>query len=113
MGVAIRIMGGPDIATRFGRSDAAGAHESVEGQEGRLPDGDKESAHLREIFNPKGFDDKAIVALSGAHCVGKCHADRSGFDGAWSEDPLKFDNSYFKDLVNKQYVAETSSKGKP
>merc|ERR1711920_83194 len=83
------------------------------GQEGRLPDGDKGPAHLREIFNPKGLGDKEIVALSGAHCVGKCHADRSGFDGAWSEDPLKFDNSYFKDLLNKEYIKETSSKGKP
>eukprot|EP00435_Cladocopium_sp_Y103_P018028 s3531_g4.t1 len=37
---------------------------------GRLPDGDKGIDHLREIFHPKGFDDKDIVALSGAHTVG-------------------------------------------
>ena len=37
-----------------------------------------------------------IVALSGAHTVGECHLDRSGFDGPWTEEPLKFDNTYFK-----------------
>lgn len=45
---------------------------------GRLPDGDKGVDHLREIFHPKGFTDREIVALSGAHTVGKCHGDRSG-----------------------------------
>ena len=71
-------MGGPAIKTRFGRKDAATSAESVESQVGRLPDGDKGVDHLREIFHPKGFTDREIVALSGAHTVGKCHADRSG-----------------------------------
>lgn len=39
--VAIEAMGGPHVPTRFGRQDAASAAESVEGQAGRLPDGDK------------------------------------------------------------------------
>ena len=38
---------------------------------GRLPDGDKGTDHLEEIFYPKGFDDTDIVALSGAHTVKK------------------------------------------
>jgi len=108
--VAIRMMGGPDIPTRFGRTDGA---DAVSSQVGRLPDGDKGAAHLREIFHPKGIDDKGIVALSGSHTVGHCHVDRSGFDGAWSEKPLVFDNSYFKDLVNKKHNPETTAKGNP
>ena len=54
-----------------------------------------------DIFYPKGFTDKDIVALSGAHTVGACHPERSGFEGTWTDDKLKFDNSYFKDLLNK------------
>ena len=111
--VAIEEMGGPLIKTRFGRSDATSSKQSVKSQVGRLPDGDKGVDHLKEIFEPKGFDHKDIVALSGAHTVGKCHPDRSGFDGPWTEDPLKFDNSYFVDIVNKKYEPETSSKGCP
>lgn len=38
----------------------------------------------REIFYRQGFNDQEIVALSGAHAMGRCHADRSGYDGPWS-----------------------------
>lgn len=111
--VAIKVMGGPDIPTRFGRVDATDSSASVESQAGRLPDGDKGVDHLRDIFCPKGFDDKDIVALSGAHTVGRCHVDRSGFDGPWTENPLQFDNSYFRDLLTKTYEPETTEKGCP
>jgi L-ascorbate peroxidase len=30
---------------------------------------------------------------------GRCHKDRSGFEGAWTADPLQFTNTYFKILV--------------
>ncbi|KAL3793840.1 hypothetical protein ACHAWO_012709 [Cyclotella atomus] len=111
--VAIEHMGGPAIPTKFGRSDAASSAESVESQVGRLPDGDKGIDHLREIFHPKGFTDREIVALSGAHTVGKCHGDRSGFEGAWTEDHLNFDNSYFKDMLTKEYSDMTTAAGCP
>jgi len=34
--------------------------------------------HLRWVFYRQGFNDQEIVALSGAHTVGRAHADRSG-----------------------------------
>jgi catalase (peroxidase I) len=111
--VAIEEMGGPKIKTRFGRVDAKDSSESVESQAGRLPDGDKEIDHLRDIFQPKGFTDKDIVALSGAHTVGRCHLDRSGFDGPWTDEPLKFDNTYFTELLEKKYEEEKTEKGCP
>lgn len=111
--VAIKEMGGPDVPTKFGRKDAASSSDSVESQVGRLPDGDKGIDHLRDIFHPKGFTDEDIVALSGAHTVGSCHIDRSGFEGPWTEEPLKFDNTYFTEMMSKTYKPEETSKGNP
>ena len=53
------------------------------------------------------------MALSGAHTVGSCHADRSGFDGQWTEDKLKFDNTYFKEMLQKQYAMGAAPDGSP
>eukprot|EP00475_Leptophrys_vorax_P002669 TRINITY_DN114_c0_g1_i1.p1 TRINITY_DN114_c0_g1~~TRINITY_DN114_c0_g1_i1.p1 ORF type:complete len:250 (-),score=37.72 TRINITY_DN114_c0_g1_i1:151-900(-) len=93
--VAVEVTGGPEIAFNPGRTD-----EDKVPPEGRLPDATKGSDHLRDIFYKMGLNDKDIVALSGAHTLGKCHKDRSGFEGPWTTDPLKFDNEYFKNLVN-------------
>lgn len=36
-----------------------------------------------------GFNDQEIVALCGAHTLGRCHSDRSGFLGPWTNgEPL-------------------------
>ena len=51
---------------------------------------------IRDIFYRMGFNDQEIVALAGAHALGRCHADRSGFDGPWTRSPTTFSNDYFK-----------------
>jgi len=111
--VAIEMYQGPHIETLFGRNDAVSHEEGVQDQTGRLPDGDKGRNHLRDVFWAKGFDDKDIVALSGAHTLGRCHVERSGFDGPWTENPLKFDNDYFKDMLSDEWVREVTEAGKP
>ncbi|ONM26391.1 ascorbate peroxidase2 [Zea mays] len=69
--------------------------------EGRLPDATQGSDHLRQVFSTQmGLSDQDIVALSGGHTLGRCHKDRSGFEGAWTSNPLIFDNSYFKELLS-------------
>jgi cytochrome c peroxidase len=77
--VAIQTMGGPTIPWSSGRVDAVDA--SAVTPDGRLPNADSgppgadpsDAAHLRTIFNRMGFDDQEIVALSGAHALGRCH----------------------------------------
>lgn len=109
--VAVKSMGGPTVTFRIGRVDATSEAECVE--EGRHPDADKGADHLRCVFHRMGLTDKDIVALSGAHTVGRCHADRSGFEGQWTDAPLKFDNSYFVDMLERTWTESKSSKGQP
>ncbi|KAM7259047.1 hypothetical protein ACFE04_014788 [Oxalis oulophora] len=92
--VAVEITGGPTIQFVPGRKDS-----KVSPKPGRLPDAKKGAPHLRDIFYRMGLQDKDIVALSGAHTLGRAHPERSGFDGPWTREPLKFDNSYFVELL--------------
>jgi cytochrome c peroxidase len=45
------------------------------------------------------------VALSGAHALGRCHAENSGYVGPWQGAPTVFSNVYYK-LLAKQTKAE-------
>lgn len=99
--VAVQEMGGPQIAWRPGRSDREQQHCPPDG---RLPDGDKGHDHLRSIFYRMGFNDQEIVALSGAHALGRCHKDRSGFDGPWQHSPTSFTNVYYDLLLNEKWA---------
>ncbi|EPQ30796.1 uncharacterized protein PFL1_01697 [Pseudozyma flocculosa PF-1] len=97
---AVQELGGPKIPWRPGRKDGTAEQCTPDG---RLPDGDKGSDHLRYIFYKMGFNDQEIVALSGAHALGRCHKDRSGFDGPWTHSPISFTNEYFNLLVNEKW----------
>jgi hypothetical protein len=94
---ALEFVGGPKIPHAFGRIDAPNG--STCPPNGRLPDASQGAQHVRDIFYRMGFNDREIVALSGAHTLGRCHLERSGYDGPWTRHPLKFDNTFFKNLL--------------
>lgn len=100
--VAIEEMGGPKIKWRPGRTDAASGKACP--PEGRLPDATRNADHVRAIFYRMGFNDQEMVALIGAHAVGRCHSDRSGFDGPWTFGPTTFSNEFFRLLVEEKWV---------
>ena len=50
-----------------------------------------------------GFNDQEIVALSGAHALGRCHKDRSGFEGPWTFSPTVLTNDYYRLLVDEKW----------
>ena len=74
--------------------------------DGRLPDADKGSpdktiSHLRnDVFYRMGFNDQEIVALSGAHALGRCHPDASGYSGPWTPTPTLLTTGYYNLLIS-------------
>lgn len=115
--VAIKNMGGPDCGFTPGRSDAPKPNTSPKSDkrftpDDRLPDAAQGAQHLRDVFYRMGFNDQEIVALSGAHAVGRCHTDRSGFWGPWTYAEAGFSNDYFKFLLDKRWTVKTSHEGK-
>lgn len=101
--VAVEELGGPKIDWRPGRSDFADG--SLSAKDSRLPDASQGARHLRAVFTTgMGFDDREIVALSGAHALGRCHVDRSGFEGPWTRAPTTFSSLYFSELVNTKWT---------
>lgn len=82
--VAIEESGGPAVPFRLGREDMDDGESSP--PDGRLPNADMGSRkhtiqHVRDIFYRMGFNDREIVALLGAHALGRCHTDASGYWG--------------------------------
>eukprot|EP01062_Namystynia_karyoxenos_P030481 TRINITY_DN22769_c0_g1_i1.p1 TRINITY_DN22769_c0_g1~~TRINITY_DN22769_c0_g1_i1.p1 ORF type:complete len:350 (+),score=90.65 TRINITY_DN22769_c0_g1_i1:81-1052(+) len=98
---AVELTGGPVIPMRYGRLDTATEQECP--REGNLPgaaapfgDGSKDAAsHLRKVFHRMGFDDREIVALSGAHTLGRAFKDRSGTvqEGYGDRNATQYTNS--------------------
>jgi len=100
--VAIEEMGGPTISWRPGRSDKPDGKSCP--PDGRLPDASKGPPHVREIFSRMGFSDQEMVALIGAHAVGRCHTDRSGYTGPWTNSPTYFSNDFYVQLLERKWT---------
>jgi len=101
--VALEEMGGPHVEMRWGRKDLDEDSEKIP-ENGRLPDASQGPKHIRDIFYRMGFNDQEIVALvGGGHALGRCHTDRSGYDGPWNFSPTTFSNEYFRVLFEEEW----------
>ncbi|KAJ3694217.1 hypothetical protein LUZ60_009697 [Juncus effusus] len=87
---AVSLCGGPTINIKLGRLDS-----NAVDPEGRLPEESLNAVDLKKCFKNKGFSTQEMVVLSGAHTIGN-----KGFGS-----PTKFDNSYFKILLEKPWIS--------
>mmetsp|Transcript_122632 Transcript_122632/g.281113 ORF Transcript_122632/g.281113 Transcript_122632/m.281113 type:complete len:366 (-) Transcript_122632:449-1546(-) len=111
---AVEAMGGPGVAFRAGRPDAT--QRTACPPEGRLPNADMGSKaatiqHIRDIFGRMGFSDREAVCLIGAHALGRCHEDRSGYWGPWTRAETTFSNEYFRLLLEEKWTLKKTHKG--
>lgn len=101
---AVQQTGGPTIPWRAGRVNCDKNPDVP--PNGRIPDPGEGPKYVREIFAEKGFSDQETVALIGAHCLGRCHYKFTQYDGPWTDDPEKFTNEFYTELLNKWHVKQ-------
>ncbi|MGA2232733.1 MAG: peroxidase family protein [Tepidisphaeraceae bacterium] len=87
---AVTQAGGPDIPLELGRQDADHPDPA-----GRLPRPDEPWEPLRVRLVGMGFTNEELVALSGAHTLGRVNGI------PFTNDPFHFTNEYFRLLMRK------------
>lgn len=102
---ALQEMQGPKIPWRAGRVDAP---EDATPENGRLPDASRDANYVRSYFDRFGFNDQEIVALLGAHVLGKTHLKNSGYEGPWGAAPNVFTNDFYVNLLNDDWKLDTN-----
>lgn len=83
---------------------------------GRLPHADKGWDHVKKVFVTRmGLSVTDIVALLGAHTLGRTDIDNSGFAGPWVEPSLAhvFDSEYYVSMIQQPWFKDTNTAGKP
>ena len=50
---------------------------------------------------------------TGAHAMGRCHTDRSGYWGPWTNAENTFSNEYFRLLLEERWSPKLTHNGKP
>jgi len=111
---ALERAGSPKLAFCGGRSDALDGL----GSEYLAPKVDGETSDASRLKNAArimGLSAREWAVLTGGgHALGRMHKERSGFDGAWTEDPTKLTNGYFRELLLETWeeliVPETGKK---
>ena len=84
--LAVELLGGPKIDLKYGRVDAKDEEESRHEVAKNVPrstppyaDGSPTAeVHVRNVFYRMGLTNRDIVALSGAHTIGRAFRNRSG-----------------------------------
>eukprot|EP01065_Artemidia_motanka_P014739 TRINITY_DN18581_c0_g1_i1.p1 TRINITY_DN18581_c0_g1~~TRINITY_DN18581_c0_g1_i1.p1 ORF type:complete len:1292 (+),score=248.31 TRINITY_DN18581_c0_g1_i1:295-4170(+) len=92
-----------DFKFEYGRSDS----DSCQQEAGRLPSAEGASDHVLGIFHHRmGLTVGEVVALNGAHSVGRASSTVSGYPGAtvasaagWVTEPAVFDNGLYTEMV--------------
>ncbi|KAG7193896.1 heme peroxidase [Scheffersomyces spartinae] len=101
--VAVQEAGGPKIPWRPGRVNAT---DGKKGAPNTLPDASRDGKYVKGLFGRMGFNEQETVALIGAHCLGKCHKNASGYEGPWGPSFNMFTNDFFNYLLKDWQVKQ-------
>jgi len=114
---AIEDMGGPTINFCGGRVDDSDGSDSIAIDEDTqliyVDAGNTNGSDIRNVFANMDFtnDTETIALIAGGHTFGKCHSDRSGFEGAWTFTPTQWSGSYIENLLDLDWFESDTPSG--
>jgi hypothetical protein len=90
---------------RYGRVDSATCND-----DGFLPGADFTWGQVNDLFGGRmGMSMQEVVAVLGAHSVGRCEFSNSGFDGGWTASQSSFSNTYYKTFATSTWRNDNHS----
>ncbi len=100
--VMIEAAGGPILEYKLGRVDT----QNCKGQGSRHVNSESTSSEeVSSVFVDRlGFSPRQVVALVGAHVLGKASKEISGYEGKWVKKNDVFTNQYFIDLIHVPWI---------
>jgi len=91
------------VAFKYGRSDVA-CDSCTLAVADRLPNENLSTDHVRDVFITRmKFTQKEVVALMGAHSMGKMEPHNTGYAGKWDRTFAQLDNLYYDQILNKPW----------
>lgn len=104
--VMIEAAGGPVLEYKMGRVDA----ENCDGQGARHVGAESTSSEdiAKAFVDRLGFTHRQVVALIGAHVLGRAAKENSGYEGKWVKKNDMFTNDYFIDMLHVPWVKQFS-----
>ena len=92
----------PELFIRYGRRDCATSPNS--NNDFGFPNPHRGHAHVMQVFRDgMGMTERQVVALIGAHTLGRTTPQNSGFQGPWTQPENRLDNGFYQSLVNEDW----------
>jgi len=86
---------------KYGRPDHSNCDNCLAEVADRLPNAELSIDHVLDVFQTRmGFTNTEIVALMGAHSLGRMEMTNSGHEGIWDQTCAKLDTRYFVGILS-------------
>lgn len=103
--------GGPVIPFMAGRIDNSNSTPCSK-PVGNLPNPEGNWASVTSVFVTRmGLTETDIIALLGAHVLGRCKYQNTGYEGYWVPNPNKFTNGFYSFLLNTDWYFTLTMNG--
>ena len=69
------------------------------------------ASFIKKFRYPKSYQLHIFYYFLGAHAVGRCHTDRSGFWGPWTHAESTLSNEYYRLMFEEKWTPKKTHNG--